>query len=128
MKENLADRINRLNEDLLIERYLRPGALVLFCRGAFSLVSHHQLDDLYAQVRACSEPHIVLDLREVGHVDSTGIGTLAMSLKYCMAQGKKLVLVPNDAVRQALVTATLDTIFAQYDSVDAALAGLASGR
>jgi len=125
---NLADRIGRLNEDLQVERYPRPGALILFCRGALSLVSHRQLDELYEQIRAAAEPAVVLDLREVGHVDSTGIGTLAMSMKHCMAERKKLALVPNDAVRQALATASLDTIFAQYDSVDDALARLAAGR
>ena len=128
MKEHLAEHIGRLNEDLQFECFPRPGALVCFCRGAFSLVSHRQLDQLHERIRGSAEPAVVLDLRGVGHVDSTGIGTLAMSMKHCMAQRKKLVLVPNDAVRRALVTASLDTLFTQYDSVDAALADLASGR
>lgn len=124
----LADRIGRLNEDLHVERYQRDGALVFFCRGAFSLVSHRQLDDLFEHLRNAPEQQFILDLREVGHIDSTGVGTLAMSLKHCMAESKRLVLVPNDAVRQALVTATLDTVFIQCDSVEAAQARLASGR
>lgn len=128
MKEQLAEKINRINEDLRVESYERDGALVLFCHGAFSLVSYRQQDEVFAQVRKASQKHIVMDLREVGHIDSTGVGTLAMSLKHCMAARKELALVGNDAVQQALRTATLDTIFVQYDSVDAALAALAAGK
>ncbi len=124
----LTERIGRLNEDLVVERYQRDGAVVFFCRGAFSLVSHRHLDELFESLRSAPEQEFILDLREVGHIDSTGVGTLAMSLKHCMAQKKRLVLVPNDAVRQALVTATLDTVFTQCDSVEAAQARLASGR
>ncbi|MGH9814670.1 MAG: STAS domain-containing protein [Candidatus Acidiferrales bacterium] len=127
MKEQLAEQINRTNEDLRVESYERNGALILFCHGAFSLVSHRQQDEAFARVRNAQQPYIVLDLREVGYIDSTGVGTLAMSLKHCMTSGKKLVLVGNDAVRQALRTATLDTIFVQYESLDAALAAIASG-
>ncbi len=126
--KNLTDHINRLNADLQFERYGREGSVVVYCRGAFSLVSHRQLDELFALIRDAPEKQVVMDLREVGHIDSTGVGTLAMCLKHGMAQQKRIILVPNDAVRRALVTAALDTIFVLCDSVEAALARLASGR
>jgi anti-anti-sigma factor len=122
MKEQLADRIGKLNEDLKLEKYVRDGVLVIYCQGAFSLVSHAQLDRLLGEVRGAKERRIVLDLRETGHIDSTGLGTLAMSLKHCMAAKRELALVPNDAVRRLLASSALDTVFSQFDSVDAALA------
>lgn len=124
----LAEHINKLNEDLKFEGHRRDGALVVFCRGAFAIVSHRQLDDLFALVRDAGEKRVVIDMREVGHMDSTGVGTLAMCLKHAMAQQKNIVLVANDAVRQALATAALDTIFQQSDSVEAALASFPSRR
>lgn len=126
--KDFTEHINRLNEDLEFERYPRDGSLVIYCRGAFALVSHTQLDELFAVVRDAADQRIVIDMREVGHIDSTGVGTLAMCLKHAMAQQKRIVLVPNDAVRRALVTSALDTIFVQCDSVEAALERLASGR
>jgi anti-anti-sigma factor len=126
--KNFTEHINRLNEDLQFEQYPREGSLVFYCRGAFALVSHGQLDELFALIRDAAEKQIVIDMREVGHIDSTGVGTLAMCLKHAMAQQKQIILVTNDAVRRALVTAALDSIFVQCDSVEAALARLASGR
>ncbi len=126
--KNFAEHITRLNEDLQFERFPRQGSLVFYCRGAFALVSHGKLDELFASIRDAEEKQIVIDMREVGHIDSTGVGTLAMCLKHAMAQKKRIILVTNDAVRRALVTAALDTIFVQCDSVEAALARLASGR
>lgn len=126
--KDFTEHINRLNEDLQVERYPREGSLVFYCRGAFALVSHAHLDDLFAAIRDAHEKQVVIDMREVGHIDSTGVGTLAMCLKHAMAQKKRIILVPNDAVRRALVTAALDTIFVQCDSVEAALERLASGR
>lgn len=126
--KNLTEHINKLNEDLHFECYPREGSLVFYCRGAFALVSHRQLDELFAAIRDAQEKQIVIDMREVGHIDSTGVGTLAMCLKHAMAQKKRIILVINDAVRRALVTAALDTIFVQCDSVEAALERLASGR
>jgi len=126
--KNLTEHINRLNEDLQFERYPREGSAVFYCRGAFALVSHRQLDELFAAIRDAEEKQIAIDMREVGHIDSTGVGTLAMCLKHAMAQKKRIILVTNDAVRRALVTAALDTIFVQADSVEAALERLATGR
>jgi anti-anti-sigma factor len=83
---------------------------------------------LFAVIRDAADKRIVIDMREVGHIDSTGVGTLAMCLKHAMAQQKRIILIPNDAVRRALVTSALDTIFVQCDSVEAALERLASGR
>jgi anti-anti-sigma factor len=126
--KNLSEHINKLNEDLQFERCPREGSLVFYCRGAFALVSHRQLDGLFAAIRDAEEKQIAIDMREVGYIDSVGVGTLAMCLKYAMAQKKSIILVTNDAVRRALVTAALDTIFIQCDSVEAALERLASGR
>lgn len=126
--KNLSEHIHRVNADLQFERYRREGGLVIHCRGAFALVSHRQLDALFAAIRDAGEKQIVIDLREVGHVDSVGVGTLAMCLKHALAQKKRILLVTNDAVRRALTTAALDTVFVQCDSVEAALERLASGR
>lgn len=122
----LSDHINRLNENLQIERTVRDGVQVFYCRGAFALVSHQRLDELFALVRDAAEKRVVIDLREVGYIDSTGVGTLAMCLKHAMLQKKRILLVSNDAVRQALAMAALDGMFPQCDSVEAALAKSAS--
>ena len=124
MRDKLGELIARQNLTLQYEKSQKGGALVITCHGAFSLVNHVPLDEMTEDARNTSASRIVLNLLDVSHMDSIGIGTLAMILKHVMNTGKDLVLVPNDTVRHTLKAASLETAFIQADSLEAALGPL----
>lgn len=124
MKDKLEELITRQNQSMQYEKAQKSDAIIFTCHGAFSLVNHAPLDDITAEARSASASRIVLVLQDVSHMDSIGIGTLAMILKHAMNTGKDLVLVPNDAVRTSLKAASLQTAFLQVDSLEAALGPL----
>ena len=68
---------------------------------------------------------VVVDLSEVGFLDSTGLGALVAARTTASDQGAALPLVCTHQRILKLFTITgLDGVFKIYDTVDAALAGL----
>ena len=124
MRDKLGELITRQSQGLQYEKSRQNDALVFTCHGAFSLVNHVPLDEITDEARGTSVSRIVLVLQDVSHMDSIGIGTLAMILKHVMNTGKDLVLVPNETVRNTLKAASLETAFIQVDSLGAALGPL----
>jgi anti-anti-sigma factor len=80
------------------------------------------LDELVEKFRSERARRIVLDLSDVKHIDSVGVGTLAMLLKDVMATSRTLVLVAGDGVREILAASSLQDAFQFAPSVQAALA------
>ena len=73
-------------------------------------------------------PRIVLDLGDVGFLDSTGLGVIVGVLKRARTLGGDLRLVcPNPSVRKVFEITALDRTMPLADSVDDALAGVAEG-
>ena len=71
---------------------------------------------------------VVVDLTEVGFLDSTGLGALVAARTTAAEQGASLPLVCTHQRILKLFTITgLDGVFKIYDSVAAALAGLREG-
>jgi len=67
-------------------------------------------------------PRLVVNLREVRYVDSSGIASLVEVLKEARKTDKRLVLVGlNEAVREALQLTRLTKIFEIRDTEEAAL-------
>lgn len=71
---------------------------------------------------------VVVDLTQVGFLDSTGLGALVAARTTASEKGAALPLVCTHQRILKLFTITgLDGVFRIYDTIDAALAGLASG-
>jgi anti-sigma B factor antagonist len=103
-------------------RESRGNVPMFRCRGAFSLGSYANLNDLTAAIHDSTGARIVLDLSEISHIDSAGIGTLATIFKDCRTAGRDLRIVPSTPVRLALGLVKIDKLLRLCDSVDAALA------
>lgn len=99
----------------------KGSAAVFTCRGSFSLATYASLDELVRLIRLEPANRIVLDMRGVKHIDSVGVGTLAMILRHTMATSRTLVIVCDKIVRDVLTTSSLDLAFRFAPSVDAAL-------
>ena len=67
-------------------------------------------------------PRLVVNLREVRYVDSSGIASLVEVLKEARKTEKRLLLVGlNDAIREVLRLTRLTTIFEIRETEEAAL-------
>ena len=69
-----------------------------------------------------TEERVVVDLEEVGFVDSTLLGVLVESRSHLANRRAFLLAAPGLAVRRALEISGLDRHFEVHESVDAALA------
>jgi anti-anti-sigma factor len=108
-------------DELTWEATRQGDADVLRCAGAFSLVSHEQLDAFGKRAKASDAKRLVMDMREVAHMDSAGLGVIAMIIKHMMAGGRTLALVPSPQVRNLIVSTGLDKVLLLADSIPAAL-------
>jgi len=76
------------------------------------------------EVCRASPPKLVVDLREVQYMDSSGLGTLIEAFRIVKGNGGRLVLLaPGDCVRRMLEIAKLDRFFTIIDDEHGALAG-----
>jgi len=76
---------------------------------------------------ASGKKRIVLNLREVTFIDSTGIGELMSALVTARKTGSELRLLnPTPRTREVLETTKLNTIFEVYDDEEAAIASVAT--
>lgn len=108
---------------LRVQRDQKGSAAIFSCEGSFSLARHRELDELSAWIRRDKASQIVLDLSAVKQIDSVGVGTLAMILKYAVSGSRSLTLVCSKPVRDVLDTSNLDRAFRIAPSLDAALRG-----
>jgi anti-sigma B factor antagonist len=69
---------------------------------------------------------IVLNLREVNYVDSSGIGELVRTYTSVTKEGKQIKLLSlTEKIRELLVITKLLTVFQVYESEQAAVASFA---
>ena len=122
MKDSVREFIGRQSQRLDIDLKKQGPVTIIRCRGAFSLVNHTYLDDLVGLIHTAEGKRIVIDLLEVQHIDSTGLGTLATAFKDSRSRSVELILVPSSEVRTAIAAVCLDKVFQLADNLEAASA------
>jgi anti-anti-sigma factor len=121
MKDHIIREITSPSARFVFHKETQPDTLLFRCQGAFSLVNHAQLDALMDEVTRAQAGRIILDLSQVVHADSAGIGTLAMAVKHSLTAAKRLVLVPSDPVRVLLDTSQLSRAVPTVSSLEEAM-------
>ncbi len=102
----------------------KDGYLVLTVRGDVDIATAPELRATLVDVVE-EFPTVVVDLGEVGFLDSTGLGVLVACRNRAAAVGHRLVVArPQRIVRNALRLVQVDTVIDVYDTLDDALAGL----
>ena len=94
-----------------LNTYRVEGAAVIECHG--KLISDHA-PQLRSEVRNLlpAEKRIIIDMKQVHHMDSSGLGTLATLYVSCRTRGCKLELINlNQATRSLLSMTNLLTLF-----------------
>jgi anti-anti-sigma factor len=103
---------------LTIEQISRGDVVILALGGRLSF---RESDDVFDRVRAlgvAGHSKVVLDLRNVSYVDSTGLGAIVGGYTSLTKQGGTLKLVnPNPRTVELLLMTQLNTLFEVFDDV-----------
>jgi anti-sigma B factor antagonist len=99
--------------------------LVLSVQGEVDVATAPQLRERLVDAVAEGHAHIVLDLTNVGFLDSTGLGVIVGCLKRARANDGEIVIVSDQrSILKVLEITGLTAVFAIHPTVDAALADL----
>ena len=90
--------------------------------GRLSELETHELERELARLQKDGCHRLVLDMREVDFISSSGLGALMATLKQTRGQDGFLRLVkPQPLVMEILITTKLNRLFEVFDTVEAAV-------
>lgn len=106
-----------------VESHPRDRCVVLSVRGDVDIATAAELRVRMLEVVDAYDT-VVVDLGEVGFMDSTGLGVLVAARNRAETLGHRLVVArPQRIVRNALRLVQVDTVIDVFDTLDDALAG-----
>ena len=109
--------------DFTIDVTRQDGCGVVTVAGEVDVHTSSRLRDVLFDPSLSSGPMVVVDLRGVTFIDSTGIGTLVAARRWASSRSSTLVLACTAGpVLRVLELVSLNRVFEIHDSVDAALA------
>lgn len=95
-----------------------PEVQVLECSGRLTMVTARHLREAVEEALEAGPPRLVLDLGQVGFVDSSGLGVLISALKKARQGGGDLRIAGAAAqVRTVLTLTNLDRVLRPYEDV-----------
>ena len=102
--------------------------LVIAPAGEVDLATAGQLREGLEQAEAQAPGGLVIDLRAVGFIDSTGIGELVGCHRRCRESDRPLAfVVPEGPISKILRVPGLDSVFVVYGDEPAAVKAVATG-
>jgi anti-sigma B factor antagonist len=110
-----------------VQQAIRSGQLVLTPSDSLMIGGRaEQFKDVLQDAILAGTLYVIVDLRDVSHADSGGIRALVRGHLAVSQKGGHVSLANVSAtVERVLHILRLDSVFAIYDSVDAALADVA---
>jgi anti-sigma B factor antagonist len=107
---------------LAIEESTRGGVVIVALSGQLTF---RESDSVFERIRALGatgHPKVVLDLTNVSHVDSAGLGGIVGGYTSLTKQGGTLRLVnPNKRTRELLTKTQLDMLLEVFNDVQDAV-------
>jgi anti-anti-sigma factor len=98
------------------------GVILTLSGSLMADEGYRLLAERVADVVNSGAAHVLLDLRDVGHIDSGGAGALATALLHVKRRGGELrLLCPSERVSRVLEVTRLLAIFEVVTSVDQAV-------
>ena len=91
---------------LLIKRSRDGSRHTLVLRGELDLVTAPELEDTVAELCLNGHGEIVLDMRHVVFMDSSGLRTVLASMDMCRLHGSEFMLVPGNGACRRLFELT----------------------
>ena len=107
----------------MIERREHEGFTVLDLKGPLTLgLAHSELRDTLDELIRAGKINVVLNLIDVSHIDSTGLGTLVNASLTLRSLGGKLALLNLNQAHLRLFSLTkLTTVFQFFDDQQTAV-------
>lgn len=100
----------------------RTGIMVVAPKSDVDLSRSPELRQALREASDRRPDRLIVDLGEVGYMDSSGLATLVEAMRTAKSTGAPLILAcMNQKVRAIFEIARLDQFFTIVDSVDAAL-------
>jgi anti-sigma B factor antagonist len=107
---------------VVIEQIARGDVVILALGGQLTF---RESDDVFERIRAlgaAAHSKVVLDLRNVSYVDSTGLGAIVGGYASLTKQGGALKLLnPNKRTLELLLMTQLNTLFEVFEDAQAAV-------
>jgi anti-anti-sigma factor len=94
---------------LSIRNSVRAGRHTLAVAGELDLDSANKLEEAIREVCA-SGAQLVIDLREVTFMDSTGLRVLIVAGSLCEEKGHELQIIPGEDIQRILEMSGLDRV------------------
>jgi anti-sigma B factor antagonist len=116
-----SDNLDLLREHPVREVVDQNGAVLVRLGGELDLYNAGLVRDALVDAARRTDERVVIDLEEVGFVDSTLLGVLVESRTHLANRRAFLLAAPGLAVRRALEVSGLDRHFEVHESVDSAL-------
>lgn len=115
---------------MYLETEITQGILCIKAGGELDMAVansfRQQVENIMNQVMA---QDIVLNLKDVAFIDSSGLGVILGRYKRVAASGGKMVIVsPQPQVRRILELSGITKIMPEYSTEDAAMEALQGGR
>jgi anti-sigma B factor antagonist len=106
----------------VVQRKIEPDITVLELEGRLTLGRECQrVEDMVRDLKTKGEVKLIFDLHGLAHMDSAGLGMLAMSMATMRAGGGAVrIAAPAPRVREALALTQLDKILPVYCDAAAA--------
>jgi anti-sigma B factor antagonist len=102
------------------------GVSIITASGELDAAKSPELEKVFASVPADASNRIVLDLKDTGFIDSSGLATLVRAFKRARSSGGNLVLAGlQPPVRKVFELTRLDKAFDIYGDTAEALTKLA---
>jgi len=106
---------------IVIDAQPESAALVLRVSGEVDMHTSPQMRQALQDALAARPARLILDLTEVGYMDSSGVGTIVEAKRHADRQGGRVVLANLQArVRSVLEITQLDRFFVIAASLEAA--------
>jgi anti-sigma B factor antagonist len=99
------------------------GIVVLQLSGRFEAYTAPPVEEFFQKLSTTPLPWAIVDLSQVNFIDSTGLSTLVIGMKYCQQQQGDLVLCGIQQATRVIFEATrLDTVFTIASTQEEAIA------
>jgi anti-sigma B factor antagonist len=109
--------------DLKLGHYSKDGIEVVDVEGEIDIYTAPRLRELLIDLVTQNNYQLIINLDEVGFLDSTGLGVLVGSLKRVRAHDGSLDLVcTRERILKIFKITGLTKVFSIYDTVDQAIA------
>lgn len=104
----------------------RDGCLVFQFTGQLDAYSEKQFKTYVDDVLLANSSPVVIDLSKIDFIDSSGLGALVQTAKYCNDSKRSFLLVGNARVVQTVRLVRLEEFLHLVDDLPTALSKLAA--